>query len=418
MTSRPRRSRPSRDTLASLGSVVVAYSGGVDSAYLACVAARTLGDRAVAVTADSPSYPERHRRLAIDDRARVRPAPRDHPHERARAPRVPRQPGQPLLLLQARALHAPVAHRRRRAARSSSTATTPTIAATTGPGRQAAREFGVRSPLDEVGPRRRTRSASCRARAGLPTWDEPASACLSSRIPYHTEVTDEKLRTIERAEQALRALGFRVCRVRHHDELARVEIARDEMPRALEPEIARGDRARAEGARLPLRHARPAGLPHGQPERRAVCSACRAADAGAPARVARRPRARLVVAVALALPRASPAVPPAVARRSRLDQLRARRPPLRRRASPAASARLSRLHRCSRRPCTRVVPAGGRARSRCSSVVAGALGVLALVALFRRLDARAGAPGAVDARRRPLRRGDGAAVLVHRRRGR
>ena len=95
--------------------------------------------------------------------------------------------------------------------------------------------------------RRRTRSASCRAAPGLPTWDEPASACLSSRIPYHTEVTDEKLRTIERAEQALRALGFRVCRVRHHDELARVEIARDEMPRALEPEIARGDRARAEG---------------------------------------------------------------------------------------------------------------------------------------------------------------------------
>ena len=73
-------------------------------------------------------------------------------------------------------------------------------------------------------------------RAGLPTWDEPASACLSSRIPYHTEVTDEKLRTIERAEQAVRALGFRVFRVRHHDELARVEIARDEMPRALEPE--------------------------------------------------------------------------------------------------------------------------------------------------------------------------------------
>ena len=73
----------------------------------------------------------------------------------------------------------------------------------------------------------------------MPTWDEPASACLSSRIPYHTEVTDAKLRTIERAEQVLRALGFRVCRVRHHEELARVEIARDEMPRALDPDISR-----------------------------------------------------------------------------------------------------------------------------------------------------------------------------------
>jgi uncharacterized protein len=74
-------------------------------------------------------------------------------------------------------------------------------------------------------------------RAGLPTWDEPASACLSSRIPYHSEVTDEKLRTIERAEQALRGLGFRVCRVRHHGDLARIEIARDEMARALDADV-------------------------------------------------------------------------------------------------------------------------------------------------------------------------------------
>lgn len=110
-------------------------------------------------------------------------------------------------------------------------------------------------------------------RAGLPTWDEPASACLSSRIPYHTEVTDEKLRTIERAEQAVRALGFRVFRVRHHDELARVEIARDEMSRALEPGDRRGDRAGAQSGRLSLRHARFAGLPAGQPERRIVPAA-------------------------------------------------------------------------------------------------------------------------------------------------
>ena len=73
--------------------------------------------------------------------------------------------------------------------------------------------------------------------AGLPTWDEPASACLSSRIPYHTEVTDQKLRMIERAEQALRALGFRMCRVRHHDELARIELGRDEIAHALHPEV-------------------------------------------------------------------------------------------------------------------------------------------------------------------------------------
>jgi uncharacterized protein len=104
------------------------------------------------------------------------------------------------------------------------------------PGRQAAREFGVRSPLDEVD-LLKDEIRELSRRAGLPTWDEPASACLSSRIPYHTEVTDEKLRTIERAEQAVRALGFRVFRVRHHDALARIEIAREEMARALEPEI-------------------------------------------------------------------------------------------------------------------------------------------------------------------------------------
>ena len=93
------------------------------------------------------------------------------------------------------------------------------------------------SPLDETN----LTKAEIRLlakRAGLPTWDEPASACLSSRIPYHSEVTDEKLRTIERAERALRELGFRVFRVRHHDTIARLEIARDVLPRALDPQVA------------------------------------------------------------------------------------------------------------------------------------------------------------------------------------
>src|SRR5688572_31688240 len=104
------------------------------------------------------------------------------------------------------------------------------------PGRKAAREFGVRSPLDEAGLTKDDIRELSR-RAGLPTWDEPASACLSSRIPYHSEVTGEELRMIERAEASLRALGFRVCRVRHHDRLARLEIGRDELPRALEPDV-------------------------------------------------------------------------------------------------------------------------------------------------------------------------------------
>jgi len=104
------------------------------------------------------------------------------------------------------------------------------------PGRQAAREFGVRSPLDEANLEKHEIRELSR-RLGLPSWDEPASACLSSRIPYHSEVTDEKLRTIERAEASLRSLGFRICRVRHHDDLARIELGRDEIARALEPEL-------------------------------------------------------------------------------------------------------------------------------------------------------------------------------------
>jgi pyridinium-3,5-biscarboxylic acid mononucleotide sulfurtransferase len=224
-----------RDILASLGSVVVAYSGGVDSAYLAYVASRTLGRHAFAVTADSPSYPDRHRRLAIDIARQFgfqheiihtseldREDYRANPENRCYFCKTELYTH---LTAIADARSATIVDGNNADDRSDYR-----------PGRQAAKQFGVRSPLDEADLTKAEIRELSRL-AGLPTWDAPASACLSSRIPYHHDVTEGKLRMIERGERAIVALGFRVCRVRHHDECARVEIGRDELARALEPEM-------------------------------------------------------------------------------------------------------------------------------------------------------------------------------------
>lgn len=224
------------EELRTLPSLVVAYSGGVDSAYLAWVATRELGERALCVTADSPSYPERHRRMAIAVAREfglrheiIHTNELDRPEYRA-------NPANRCYYCKFELYTALSTIARTRGFAAIADGNNADDRGDYRPGRQAAREFGVLSPLDRADLSKSDIRDLSRA-AGLPTWDEPASACLSSRIPYFSEVTPEKLRAVEEAENALRALGFRVVRVRHHGDVARIELGRDEMPRALDATV-------------------------------------------------------------------------------------------------------------------------------------------------------------------------------------
>jgi pyridinium-3,5-biscarboxylic acid mononucleotide sulfurtransferase len=229
--------------LSKLPSLIVALSGGADSAYLAWAAHKALGDRALSITAISPSYStydrdqlEQFLRQFAIRHEFVETHEMENPSYRANAgDRCYFCKDELFSVLDQLA-----------AARNISAIAYGVNADDTldfRPGHRAATEHHVLAPLLDV----RLRKSEIRElsrRASLPTWDRPASACLASRVPYGTEVTPECLSLIDRAEAALRDLGFRQFRVRLHDKLARVEIARDELSRALTPEMAAAINAR------------------------------------------------------------------------------------------------------------------------------------------------------------------------------
>ena len=221
------------ELLANMGDVLVAYSGGTDSAYLAWAANRVLGPKALAVTADSASIPESHKRDAVKFASEYGIRHRMVKTGEFENPEYTRNDSN-------RCFHCKdeLFNRMNEIGEELGVATIAygvNVDDTSDfrPGHRAARKHAVRAPLLEA-ELAKSEIRELSRLAGLPTWDRPAAACLSSRIPYGTKVTPENLRQVELGEEALARLGFRVFRVRHHGTLARIEIGRDELAKALD----------------------------------------------------------------------------------------------------------------------------------------------------------------------------------------
>jgi uncharacterized protein len=223
--------------LRGMGRVIIAYSGGTDSAYLAWAAHRVLGPNAVAITADSASIPESHKHDAEEF---VRQFGIAHEYidtyEFDNPDYVKNDPNRCFHCKDELFTRLEEVGRERRIGHIIYGVNMDDLGDYR-PGQNAAKKHEVKSPLVDA----KLTKAEIRELsrlAGLPTWDRPASACLSSRIPYGTPVTIQNVKTVESGEEEIKALGFRQFRVRFHGEVVRIEIARDELQKALNLEMA------------------------------------------------------------------------------------------------------------------------------------------------------------------------------------